>query len=86
MQQVHIGNTVFAKMNMQNAKRLAEIYHAGPSRIELHTIQLPQDDSALHFLRGCGVPDEWIDFYRAQMIPNQDQDQLPSLAQRYQPE
>jgi hypothetical protein len=29
---------------------------------------LPQDGSALHFLRGCGVPDEWIDFYRSTMM------------------
>ena len=30
-------------------------------------MKLPQDGSALHFLRGTGVPNEWIDFYRTQI-------------------
>lgn len=41
--------------------------HDGYSHIELYTVQLPLDGSALHFLRGAGVPDEWIDFYRSSM-------------------
>jgi hypothetical protein len=36
--------------------------------VQLHTVQLPQDGSMLHFLRGTELPDEWIDFYRAQMM------------------
>src|SRR5205085_5247202 len=36
--------------------------------VELHTVKLPQDGSALHFLRGVGLLDEWIDLYRAQMM------------------
>ena len=31
-------------------------------------MKLPQDGSALHFLRGAGIPDEWIDDYRAHMM------------------
>jgi hypothetical protein len=49
-------------------KGLMEINHDGPSHVTLHTVKLPQDGSALHFLRGTGVSNEWIDFYRAQMM------------------
>jgi TIR domain len=44
------------------------MHHWGSSHIELHTVELPQNGSALHFLRGAGVPDEWIDFYRATIM------------------
>lgn len=59
-----VGETVFARVDLCEVKGLVEIKHTGPSRVELHTILLPQDGSALHFLRGTGVPDEWIDFWR----------------------
>jgi len=57
-----------ANIDLCHTRGLAEIIHQGPSFISLHTIQLPQDGSALLFLRGCGVSDEWIDFYRATMM------------------
>ncbi len=63
-----IGNTVFAHIDLRMVKGLTEIDHQGPSHIQLHTVQLPQDGSALHFLRGAGVPDEWIDFWRTTMM------------------
>jgi TIR domain len=59
-----INDTVFAHVDLREVKGLAQINHTGPSRVALHTIQLPQDGSALHFLRGTGVPDEWMDFWR----------------------
>jgi hypothetical protein len=31
-------------------------------------VQLPQDGSAPHFLRGVGVPDAWIALYQAEMM------------------
>lgn len=63
-----ISHTVFAHVDLREVKGLAQITHFGPSRVELHTIQLPQDGSALHFLRGVGVPDEWMDFWRTTMM------------------
>lgn len=66
--EARISNTVFARVDLREVKGLAEIDHRGPSIVELHTIQLPQDGGALHFLRGCGVPNEWIDDYRAHMM------------------
>ncbi|HEU5384120.1 MAG TPA: toll/interleukin-1 receptor domain-containing protein [Ktedonobacteraceae bacterium] len=60
--------TIFANLDLRKTKGLAEIEHWGPSVIHLHTVHLPQNDSALHFLRGAGVPDEWIDFWRIHMM------------------
>jgi len=60
--------TIFADLDLRETKGLAEINHLGPSRVELHTIQLPQDGRSIHFLRGTGIPDEWINDYRARMM------------------
>lgn len=60
--------TIFARNDLSTINGLIEINHVGPSHIELHSVKLPQDGSALHFLRGAGVPDEWIDNYRAHMM------------------
>jgi hypothetical protein len=49
--------TVFAHVDLSKTKGLAEIEHEGPSHVALDTIQLPQDGTAVHFLRGAGVPD-----------------------------
>lgn len=63
-----VGETIFACVDLCTAKGLAEVDHHRSSHITLHTIQLPQNGSALHFLRGVGLPDEWIDDYRARMM------------------
>jgi hypothetical protein len=63
-----MSDTIFAQLDLRMIKGLIEIEHLGPSRVELYTVQLSQDGSALHFLRGVGVPNEWIKFYRAQMM------------------
>lgn len=63
-----LWSTVFAYLDLRQTKGLLDLVHNAPSRIELYTVQLPQDGSALHFLRGAGVPDEWIDFYRRQTM------------------
>lgn len=57
-----------AKVDLRLTKGLAEIEHQDPSVVQLHTIQLPQDGSALHFLRGAGIPDEYIDTWRTAMM------------------
>jgi uncharacterized protein YjbI with pentapeptide repeats len=65
---VTIGSTQIASVDLRKTKGLAEITHEFPSLIELYTVQFPQDGSAHHFLRGAGVPDEWIDFWQATMM------------------
>jgi TIR domain/Pentapeptide repeats (8 copies) len=69
---VRLWDTVFAHNDLSTVKGLVEVQHEAPSRIELYTVKLPQDGSALYFLRGAGVPDEWIDIYRSTlMVPIQ---------------
>jgi hypothetical protein len=63
-----LWGTVFAYLDLRKTKGLLDIVHNAPSRIELYMVQLSQDGSAFHFLRGAGVPDEWIDDYRAHMM------------------
>jgi len=63
-----LHSTILARLDLRQVKGLAEIEHRGPSHIELYSVQLPQDGSALHFLRGAGAPDEWIDFWRSTMM------------------
>lgn len=60
-----LGHTTLAKVDLRTAKGLTTIRHQRPSDIELFSVQLPQDGGAEHFLRGVGVPDAWIDFWRA---------------------
>ncbi len=67
LSEAELGGTTIAKIDLRTAQGLTTIRHSGPSNIELFSIQLPQDGSALQFLRGCGVPDEWIDFWRITM-------------------
>lgn len=62
---VRMEDTTIANVDLRTTKGLAEIVHLGPSMIQLHTIQLLQDGSALHFLRGAGVPDEYIALWRS---------------------
>ena len=61
-------DTIIADVDLRETKGLVEIQHEGPSIVQLHTVQPPQDDSALHFLRGAGVPDPWIAVYQAEMM------------------
>jgi hypothetical protein len=60
--------TIFAYIDLRETRGLVKISHRGPSAVALNTIPLPQDGSTIHFLRGAGVPDEWIDGYRAHMM------------------
>ena len=63
-----IGDTIFARVDLRKVKGLVEMCHWSPSRVVLHTVQFPQDDSALQFLRNAGVPEEWISLYGATMM------------------
>lgn len=68
LQKARVWHTIFASIDLREVKGLVEMIYEGPCRVELHTVLLPQDGSALHFLRGCGVPDEWIEDYRVRMM------------------
>lgn len=68
LREARFGWTVFANIDLCETKGLVEIQHIVPSILQLHTIRLPQDGSALHFLQGAGIPDEYIDLYRSTMM------------------
>ena len=68
MNGAYMGMTSVAKTNLSKTKGLATIRHGGPSHLELFSVLLPQDGGVLHFLYGTGVPNEWIEDYRAHMM------------------
>ncbi|MCF7810983.1 toll/interleukin-1 receptor domain-containing protein, partial [bacterium] len=57
-----LDQTIFADVNLNEAKNLYECFHNGPSSIDFRTLQksgpLPRK-----FLRGVGLPDVFIDYY-----------------------
>lgn len=68
LQGVFVWETIFTQVDLREVKGLTEIEHGGPSCIELQTVRLPDDGSALRFLRGAGVPEEWINDYSIHMM------------------
>jgi hypothetical protein len=60
--------STIARVDFSTTKGFTEVQHGGPSVVQLHTTQLPQDGSALHFLRGAGIPDEYIDLWRSAVM------------------
>src|ERR1019366_1510970 len=68
LSRAHLWGTILANLDLRSVQGLIEIYHMGPSLVSLHSILLPQDGSMLHFLRGAGISDEWIGFYRATIM------------------
>jgi hypothetical protein len=68
LREASLGWTIIANIDLSTTAGLTEIKHIGPSPVALYTVRLPQDGSAMHFLRGAGVPNEWIDDYRTRMM------------------
>ena len=54
--------TIFADVDLSAANGLETIIHNGPSTIGIDTIYKSRGKIHEAFLRGCGVPDEFIDF------------------------
>jgi hypothetical protein len=57
-----IGYTTFASNDLSNVIGLENAQHIGPSSIGIDTIYLSKGIIPEGFLRGCGVPDEFIDY------------------------
>jgi hypothetical protein len=60
----HTSRTVWANVDLREAKNLAQIVHKGPSTVGLDTIIQSAGQIPEVFLRGCGVPDEAIAYTR----------------------
>jgi hypothetical protein len=60
-----IGWTVFASVDLRGVKGLDKVHHIGPSTIGIDTIYLSQGEIPEVFLRGAGVPDDFIKYMRS---------------------
>ena len=60
-----VGWTVFADVNLSVVKGLESVKHTGPSTIGIDTIYASRGRIPEVFLRGAGVPDEFITYMRS---------------------
>ena len=58
---VNLADTVFADVDLTDVKGLGSCQHHGPSIIDHRTLQR-SSKLPLPFLRGCGLPDTFIDY------------------------
>jgi hypothetical protein len=57
-----MGATTFCNIDLQDVDGLEQVEHFGPSTIGIDTIYKSQGRIPAMFLRGCGVPDDFIAF------------------------
>jgi len=55
-----IGFTIFTDVDLSSAVGLDSIYHESPSSLGIDTIYKSKGNIPEVFLRGCGLPDEFI--------------------------
>jgi uncharacterized protein YjbI with pentapeptide repeats len=60
LDRARIGKTVFVDVDLREVLRLETVHHLRSSEISLSTIYRSEGDIPEEFLRGCGVPDEFI--------------------------
>ncbi|HYL98784.1 MAG TPA: toll/interleukin-1 receptor domain-containing protein, partial [Blastocatellia bacterium] len=61
----HVGNTIFCALDLRETKGLESLIHDSPSSIGLDTIYLSGGQLPDVFLRGCGAPENFIEFKRS---------------------
>ena len=57
-----IGFTILGDIDLRNVKGLETVQHVGPSTIGIDTIYRSQGSIPLAFLRGAGVPENFIEY------------------------
>jgi len=60
-----INGTSFTDVNLSEARGLETVRHDGPSHVSIDTVYQSQGKIPEVFLRGCGVPEEFIEFARS---------------------
>jgi uncharacterized protein YjbI with pentapeptide repeats len=60
-----IGGTIFGRNDLSNIKGLETVDHVGPSVIGIDTIFQSNGNIPEVFLRGCGVPDDFITYAKS---------------------
>jgi hypothetical protein len=63
--EAQIGGTIFGRNDLSCVKGLEDVRHIHPSIIGIDTILLSKGNIPEKFLRGCGVPDEFITFSKS---------------------
>jgi uncharacterized protein YjbI with pentapeptide repeats len=58
--QCHIGYTSFVNVNLKGVQNLETVKHVGPSYVAVSTIFNSGGDVPRVFLRGCGIPETFI--------------------------
>lgn len=69
IRQAVLYETVFGDTDLSEAQDLETCRHHGPSTVDHRTV-MRSVDIPLPFLRGCGIPDELIDYYRTMLERN----------------
>ncbi|HUU45616.1 MAG TPA: toll/interleukin-1 receptor domain-containing protein [Acidobacteriota bacterium] len=62
MARANCSNTVFARIDLAGVLGLDEIHHGGPSIVAVDTIVRSRGKIPETFLRGCGVPEVFIEY------------------------
>jgi hypothetical protein len=55
-----IGQTIFGYNDLSKVEGLETIYHRAPSTLDINTIYISNGNIPKIFLRGCGVPEDFI--------------------------
>ena len=63
--EARIGDTIFGRNDLSCVKGLETVQHFRPSIIGIDTILLSKGNIPEKFLRGCGVPDEFITYAKS---------------------
>jgi TIR domain/Pentapeptide repeats (8 copies) len=57
-----VAGTIFGRVDLSSCKGLDSVEHSGPSTLGVDSIILSKGKIPKIFLRGVGLPDEWIDY------------------------
>jgi hypothetical protein len=60
-----LGSTIFADNDLGSAIGLETVWHGGPSTIGIDTLYRSKGNIPESFLRGCGVPDDFITYAKS---------------------
>ena len=64
-------HTIFTDTDLSGVKGLEKVDHIGPSTIGIDTLYRSKGKIPEAFLRGCGVPEQFISYARAAIAPSQ---------------
>jgi len=60
-----VGSTIFGDNDLSAVTGLETVHHGGPSTIGIDTIYRSRGEISEVFLRGCGVPDDFITYAKS---------------------